>query len=102
MPDPAMSKALKEDIVSYPLLATKNGGHQAAKLGVEECERRLVTHGVLGERGLFDLRVDGVAVERRRERRAVLEVGVRGGICGRGATDVACLLCRHRRAHRLV
>src|SRR6187402_2507537 len=91
MPDPAMSKALNDDMTSYPSLVTENGGQQTAEFGVEESERRLVTHGVLGERGLLDLRVDGVAIERGREWRAVLEIGVRSRVGRCGTANVAGL-----------
>src|SRR5262245_57095560 len=112
MPEPAMSNALKDDIgVSASVmcgsrlrsgLATEDGGQQAAKLRVEESQRRLVPHRVLGEVGLLDLRIDGVAVERRGERRAVLEIGVRaGGRAARAGADVAGLCGRQRDARGL-
>src|SRR6186713_1347484 len=83
-------------------LATHDCREQSPEFGIEERERRLVTHGVLGERGLLDLRVDGVAVERRRERRAVLEVRAAGGFGRRRAADMAALRRGHGRAHGLV
>ena len=48
---------------------------QAAEARGQERERRLEAHGVLGERGLLHLHVDGVAVERGCERHAIFEVG---------------------------
>src|SRR5882672_878797 len=83
-------------------LTTENRGQQAAKLVVEDGERRLVTHRVFGELGLLDLRVDGVAVERRRERRAVFEVRVRRSVRGSGAADVSGIRRGERYARGLL
>lgn len=44
-------------------LLTRYSCHQAAELGAEELQCRLVAHAVLGERSLLELRVDGIAVE---------------------------------------
>src|SRR5882672_5667338 len=76
MPDPAMSNALKDDMMLPAYLTTHDRGQEAAEFRVEKCERGLVAHRVLGERRLLDLRVDGIAVEGRRKRRAVLEVRI--------------------------
>src|SRR5690242_14941971 len=68
---------------------SRDRGQQAAELVAEEGQRRLVAHRVLGEGRLLELRVDGVAVERRRERRAVLEIRAGGGAAFGRATDVS-------------
>src|SRR5687768_9466857 len=99
MPEPAISNALNDDMVDC--LATEDRGQQSPEFGVEESERRLVTHRVFGERGLLDLRVDGVAVERGREWRTEFEVRVGGGAAGRGA-DVAGLRGGQANARGLV
>src|SRR5689334_8359642 len=93
IPEPAISNALKDDMAaSYPPFSgTHDGGQETAELVVQEGQRGLVAHRVLGEGRLLELRVDGVAVEGRRERRAELEVRAAGGV-GRGRpADVARL-----------
>src|SRR5690606_2602586 len=61
MPEPAMSKILNEDM-KVSLLAG-DGGHQRPELRRQQLQRRLVTHGVVGKRGLLQLGVDGIAVQ---------------------------------------
>src|SRR5690349_4590024 len=87
MPEPAISNALNDDMAGYSS-ATGDRGEQPAELVAEEGQRRLVAHCVLGEGRLLQLRVDGVAVERRRQRRAVLEVRAARGIGRSCAADV--------------
>src|ERR1044071_7025427 len=47
--------------------------HQRPELRADERQSGLVSHCVLGKRRLFELPVDSVAVERGRERHAVLQ-----------------------------
>src|SRR5688572_29794702 len=91
MPEPAMSKILNEDM-RISLLAG-DGGHQRPELRREKLQRRLVAHRVVGKCRLLELRVDGIAVQRWRERCAVFQES-RGGTrleCLAGTTDVAGL-----------
>src|SRR6185437_14244780 len=87
-PEPATSKILNEDICVVPLESRSGDrGHEIAKARRDEGERRLVANGVVRERGLLELRIDGIPVERRRERNAVFER--RGAIRTRCRADVA-------------
>src|ERR1700691_3267166 len=58
-----------------PALLADDRGHQFLETRIEKGERGLIAHRVLGKRGLLELRIDGIAVERRCHRHAILEIG---------------------------
>src|ERR1700691_3067491 len=75
MPEPAISNTLNADMYYLPALLADDRGHQFLETRIEKGERGLIAHRVLGKRRLLELRVDRIAVERRRHRHAIFKVG---------------------------
>src|SRR5262245_11805284 len=82
IPEPAISNTLNEGMSQFLALLAGDRGHQAAELRLQKSERGLEADRVLSKRGLLHLHVDGVAIERRGERRSVFEIGGSFRACG--------------------